>query len=193
MSRRKKKSSEVQDAAVADDLRSALSDLSFIEVLDSGIIADRVRVLMRVHDDSSWFPVLKLILREEKRQNESESPWSIHVCRQFMLRPDNDEVLGFAWNFVLRSSDLRGAVDDVRRVIDVAKSAITFEPEPKQPRLGGVVPASRRSKISKKAVERLRGELKEYPLMANPNRNMPDVDLFAPSGKRKGAHLIGGN
>lgn len=185
---RRKKSNGVPSEAVAEELRIALSELSFVEVLNSGVTSDRIRVLMRVHDDSSWLPVLKLILREERRQSGSEKAWSLHVCRQFMLHPDDDKKLVFAWNFILRSRDSKAAVDDLRRVIDVAKSAITIEPE--TPQRGRIIPTRKRSKAGVMAA--LRGDVREYPLMARQDRNMPEVDLFAPTGKRKGAHLIGG-
>jgi len=189
MTRKRRKDNAVLDETIADDLKSALSDLSFIEVLDRGITHDRVRVLMRVHDDSSWLPVLKLILREERRQG---TIWSVHVCRQFMLRPDNDDVLAFAWNFILRSNDLRGAVSDVRRVIDVAKSAITFESEP-QKRRSTLIVKGKKPKIQTKAQPNRStvGDIMEYPLMADPNRNMPGAALFSSEkGSQKGAHLI---
>jgi len=191
MSKRKRKDNGVPDETVADDLKAALASLPKTEVLDHGINRDRVRILMRVHEDSTWLPVLKLILREERRQSGTEKSWSVHVCRQFMLRPDNDEKLGFAWNFILRSSfSLREAVTDICRVIDVAKNAVTFE-DKAPPRRPGVVPQKRKP-LKEGVVRALKGELREYPLMARPDRNMPEVDLFAPQGKRKGAHLIGG-
>lgn len=188
---RKRKNNGVPDEAAANGLRSALSGLSFIEVLNHGAALDRVRLLMRVHDDSSWLPVLKLILREEKRQQEAERAWSVHICRQFMLRPDNDEVLGFAWNFILRGTDLRAAVSDISRVIDLAKSAITLEDTPRSS-ARGVVP-KRQFKTTAKQRQKIQGDIWEYPLMASPDRNMPEGNLFEPGKKQKGAHLIGGN
>lgn len=189
MPRRKRKSSP-QAGSFADELQDALVELSFIEIIDKGAANDRVRVLMRVHDDASWLPILKMILREERRQEV----WSVHVCRQFMLHPDDDQKLVFAWNFVLRGKDVKAAILDIRRVIDVAKNMITIEGD--GPKKGmkkiGVIP--KKKKKSKQGVlATLRGELSSYPLMADENRNMPEVPLmFGGSGKRKGAHLIGG-
>lgn len=192
MSKRRKRDNGVADETIASDLKAALSELPNIEVLDQGVSQDRVRILMRIHDDSTWLPVLKLILREERRQSGTDKSWSVHVCRQFMLRPDNDEKLGFAWNFILRSPfGLRNAVTDIRRVIDVAKNAITFEDKPQQPRRG-VIP-TRKGKLSPKAIQRLRGDLSEYPLMAREDRNMPEGNLFEPGKKQRGAHFIGGS
>lgn len=217
---RKRKKSNIPDTPPqelkAEDLEKAFSELTFIEVLNSGISDDKARVLMRIHDDSSWFPILKLILREEKRQASRPGSWSAHVCRQFMLRPDDDEVLGFAWNFIIRGPDIAGAVADIGRVIDIAKSAVTIEPIPEQKQ--GIIPVRKvpkrieevrqKKKLAKEMTKhkmqpdrgpdsgRLLGsELTEYPLMAKADRNMPEVDFFAPTGvqgKRKGAHLIGG-
>jgi hypothetical protein len=180
------------DETIIDDLKSAIADFSFIEVLNGDITRDRVRVLMRVHDDSSWLPVLKLILREERRQDNVI--WSIHVCRQFMLRPDNDDVLAFAWNFILRSRNLKGAVADIRRVIGVAKSAITFE-NGSQNRRSTPMVKGRKPKVQTKPQpdQKSTGDIMEYPLMADPNRNLPEVSMFSKSpGRQKGAHLIGG-
>ncbi len=192
MTRKRRKDSSVLDEAIADDLKVALSSFSFIEVLDQSMTTGRARILMRVHDDSSWLPVLKLILREERRQTEDR--WSIHVCRQFMLRPDNDDVLAFAWNFILRSSNLKGAIADICRVIDVAKNAITFESGSQHRRSAPTIRGKKPRMQTKAQPNRnMVGDIMEYPLMANPNRNLPEVPLFSKErGKQKGAHLIGG-
>lgn len=200
MTRKKKKDSGIVDQLVGEELKNVLLSLGSVEAIPFKkpgspelcsvlVEGDRVRMLLRVRDEPSWLPVVRLLLLEERRQQQQSKMWFLHVCRQLKLRPGTD-VLGFAWNFILRASDLKTAVIDISRIVDLAKSAITLESPKSQP-TRGVIP-QRRSKTTNGQRRVLRGELTEYPLMASPARNMPEGGLFEPGKRQKGAHLIGG-
>jgi len=204
--------------AAAQELAAQLDEFDFVEVRGlqpiekdkekdgkkDEVADDRVRLAIRIdeEEESSWFSLIKFALKEERRQKKNE--WSAHICRQFMLHPDDPNKLGYLWNVIIRADNIERAVSDVCRIIDVASNAVIMgEEEPARRRPGRVPTPSRGRQKALNHARRWRApestirggnkpgqELREYDLGAN--HVVPEVGLMAPAGKRKGAHLIGG-
>jgi hypothetical protein len=173
-----------QGESPLERLLGSVAKTKFMEVLDHQYSEDRVRLALRCYDPKAWSLLTTMLLKTERLQKE----WSLHICKQYTLvevPPDtpDDDGLRFYWNLILRSDDLGSAVERVGSLIEMGATTIMSLPrsEPK-PR--------KRNGESEKVMP---GELMEYPLLAPPDRNRPEVGILdmTSKGKRKGAHYIG--
>jgi hypothetical protein len=167
-------------------LMDSMAGTKFMEVLDYQYSEDKIRLALRCHDPRAWSLLTVMLLKTERLQKE----WSLHICKQYTLvdvPPDtpDDDGLRFYWNLILRSDSLGAAVERVGSLIEMGATTILSLPRSElKPKPG-----------SKKNGERkvMPGELMEYPLLAPPDRNRPEVGILdmTSKGKRKGAHFIG--
>lgn len=164
-------------------LMRAVTKTKFMEVLDFQYAEDRVRLALRCHDPKAWSLLTTMLLKTEKLQ----AGWSLHICKQYTLvdvppETPNDDGLRFYWNMIVKSAHLYDAAERVAGIIEIGSVTISSLPkaDPKPKKRNG-----------ERKVEP--GELMEYPLLAPPDRNKPDVGILdmTSKGKRKGAHFIG--
>ena len=164
-------------------LMEAMAGTKFMEVLDCQHAEDRVRLALRCHDPKAWSLLTTILLKTERLQKA----WSLHICKQYTLvEPSNeeDDGLRFYWNLILKSEKLAESVERVAGAIQIGAATISSLPKA-QP------------KVKKQNGEPQRvvsGEIMEYPLLAPPDRNKPEVSVLdmGSKGKRKGAHFLGG-
>jgi hypothetical protein len=160
-----------------------------VQVLTSSTTSTQVKLRLRITNEARWLHMVTLILREESR-----AQWNAHICRQYVL---HDGRLVYTWNFVLQGDDIRQTANDVCRVFDLICSNIdmfegTEEKEVKRPVRRPVKPPESDSKPRRHVNH---GDLEEIALVGTEGRPVPEVawNQFRAPGKRKGAHLIGGD
>lgn len=169
----------------AQELRESLEALGFLEITDCTVNQEKTKILLlhRVFDVRSWIPVIALLRREQER-----SDWRLHICREYLLSTTSRYGVGYIWNFAVQSENIEGAVRDLRRMLDLVSSNMVALPAIEQPVKKRPSKVAQAQEVIKAATDN--GEFLEYPLLAREGRNKPEVSLFAPSGKRKGAHYL---
>ena len=167
----------------------ALERTGVVEVLSSSADLARVKLRLRVNNESRWNHMITLILREERR-----SDWNVHICRQNILHENR---LVYTWNFILQGDDLSSSVRDVCRVFDLICSNLDIFDDAEDREVK--VPVKRKAKRKKAQGSRPErvvgpGDLNEIQLVGAEGRAIPEVawNQFRSQGRRKGAHPIGG-
>lgn len=161
-----------------------------VQVLSGACLQTQVKLRLRVTNESRWLHMITLILKEEGR-----AEWNVHLCRQYILHEGR---LVYTWNFVIQSGELERAVQDVCRVFDLICSNIDMFDDAEERELKRPSPRpnnkSRRTSDGKPERKISHGDLDEIPLVGAEGRPVPEVawNQFRSSGKRKGAHPIGG-
>lgn len=179
-------------------LWESLENLGYVEVREKGTQVSKdktkMKIVHRVYDQRSWTPVQCLLRREEKRVS---GKWTMFTGIEHILNEDSRSGIGYLWVFMVQG-DLEVASNDLCRILDLISSDMVSLP------IAGEDRPRRRSKRrngkrinrrtppppSDQGVVMVGGQVLEYPLLAKPNRNKPQVSLFAPAGSRKGAHYL---
>jgi len=173
-------------------LGEAVERTGVVQVLSSACLSEQVRMRIRVTNESRWIHMITLILKEEER-----AEWNAHLCRQYILHEGR---LVYTWNFVIQSGEIERAIQDVCRVFDLICSNIDMfddaaEREMKRPS-PKIKDSSKSQEDNGRPHRRIsHGDLDEIPLVGAEGRAIPEVawNQFRSSGKRKGAHPIGGD
>jgi hypothetical protein len=191
---------EIEATDVYEKMESALNNLGYVQVIDVTLPSvDRVKILLRVHSDRDWLPLISLILKEEEEsKKDTENSWRVHVCKQYIINSETKK-LAYVWNMVVQSEQLKFALRSLLLLISmVSRSGVSLVSQDKASDFKPVAindvafkgPVSNAAVASRVLEEG--EELEYYPLAGSPGRNKPSVSLLAPSGSRKGAHKIGG-
>lgn len=176
---------EQEEFGPAQELKAALEALGFLQITDCKVNEERTKILIlhRVFDVRSWIPVIALLRKEQER-----SDWRLHICREYLSSNTSRFGVGYIWNFAVQADDIEMAVKDLRRMLDLVSSNMIALPAAEAPPRKAARSVSPKEEVIEVAMAD--GEFLEYPLRARPDRNKPEVSLFAATGKRKGAHYI---
>ncbi len=197
-----------QMAAALESLKTA-GGKDYVEVLSKFEGPRQIKLRLRTYDLETWtHQFLPVVFKEEIRAGSrpEDEQWTLHICRQYMY-DEASKKLKFFWNFIVSSPDIKGAVADLCRLIDmfVARMEDMELPPPVQR------PAPRRARPQAKAgapainEENLfaddpssnivveDGQVVSMPLPGGANRNKPEGGLFEKGRSPKGAHTIGGS
>jgi len=170
----------------------------------------QARLRLRVYDPEVWVHQFLRVLCKEELRGESlpeNERWNLHVCRQIMYDEASDK-MKFFWNFVVSSPELRTAVRDLCRLIDMFVSRMSDMPAPpplvpRAPSRAGVrkkgkgpVPLSDEEDMftgrGADGAVMENGQVVSIPLLGGANRNKPEGSFFEKGKSQKGAHNIGG-
>jgi hypothetical protein len=183
-----KPTGKLLDVMMAD----AVERTGVIQVLSSAMYPAQVKLRLRVNNEARWLHMLTLILKEEAR-----AEWGAHFCRQYIL---NEGRLVYTWNFIVQATKLERAVQDVCRVFDLICSNIDMFDDAEErdvkrpPSRRGPNNKAKGQPGNKPQREIGHGDLNEISLVGTEGRAVPEVswNQFQASGRRKGAHPIGG-
>lgn len=189
------------EPSLVEELELALTRVGTRFQTKSSVIGSGgLKLILRIHDESSWIWVVALLLREERRQQTLGDPkWRLHICQQYMALGDGR--LGYTWNFQLWSEALRDSVLELCRFLDMAtvllehRREIQVHPTAPIPNAGRSQPASpgkprggkNRNKIGGEVVN---GEVVSYPLEPHSLRVAPEGKIGEAGKRQKGAHLV---
>lgn len=200
-----------QMAGALESLKNAKGK-NYVEVLSQTEGQRQVKLRLRAYDLEAWtHQFLPVVFKEEIRAGSrpDDEQWTLHICRQYMY-DEEAKKLKFFWNFMVFSQDVKGAIGDLCRLIDmfVARMEDMVVPDVPPPVRR---PVPRRSKPQVKAgapvidEENLfddnrmsgivveDGQVVSVPLPGGANRNQPEGGLFEKGKSPKGAHTIGGS
>lgn len=202
-----------EELVYAPQLAAALVTLKsskgkdYVEILSQVEGPDQVKLRLRIFDLETWtHQLLPIVLKEELRMNaqEDEGGWNLHICRQYMF----DSVSGklkFFWNFIVSSTDIKQAVRDLCRLVDMYTIQMKEMPAPpllvvptssQRSKRGPSVPLEEKDLFSNReagGVVLEDGLVVSIPLLGGANRNVPEGSFFEKGKGQKGAHIIGGS
>ena len=168
----------------------------------------QVKLRLRAYDLDAWtHQFLPVVFKEERRcvDHPVEERWSLHICKQLMYHEPTNKVK-FFWNFIVSSLDVKQAVRDLCRLIDMYVARMGEMPPPppsrpaarpaRRPAKSGPAPLSEEENLfggggAAGAVMR-DGLVVSMPLPGGATRNAPEGGLFEKVRSPKGAHSIGG-
>lgn len=172
-----------------------------VTVVQATDFTQRVQLLFRVDRLKKFLPIIDLLLSEQEHNLEDENErWVIDVSKVYMRYSGR---LIYAWRLTLQvagGTSISDAVNDVRRLLDLAKRMNFQDTEP-EPQRKGVATRQPTSETGRADGRMIDGEVVEMPLVGmDATRNKPQAPLLTAGvrglGKRsgvssKGAHLIG--
>lgn len=200
----------------ATQLAAALGSLKniggkdYVEVLSEFEGPRQVKLRIRTYDLETWtHQFLPIVLKEEIRvgSRPEDEQWTLHICRQYMY-DEASKKLKFFWNFIVSSPDIKGAVTDLCRLIDMFVARMDDIELPSPPaRRSALRRARPQAKRGAPAVDEENlfandqssgvvvkdGQVISMPLPGGATRNAPEGGLFEKGKSPKGAHTIGGS
>lgn len=159
-----------------------------------------VRSRVQPEDVMRWLNVFDFILQEEEEQDEEETRWFAHCCKDYLR---DDGKFGFVWSITVSSrGDLKRPVNDVSRAIRSISANLKSMPSEtvpgKAPKRANAVKRATQSvasgHVANSRVDAVLGrrgdsvEVLEMPLVGvTSDRNRPDGP-----GSKGARHIAGG-